>query len=120
MPQRRFHRVTFSMPAELTHQGLSYRGRVENISLRGALISSRDCLVIPLGEQCRLSLEDGEDRIVVTAQVVHSFFSMAGVQFVAFEEGAELRLFRLMQRITEEPETLRVEWEMLLGHGQED
>jgi hypothetical protein len=117
MQQRRFHRVTFSAPSDLTHQEMTYQGRVENVSLKGALISADECIMIPLGERCQLSIfaREGEPPIVLTAQVVHSFFSMIGVRFVSFAEGDENRMFELMERITSEPETLRDEWEGILA-----
>jgi hypothetical protein len=115
MEQRRFHRVNFCEPGELLHHEITYHGRLENISLRGALISSDECIMVPLGDTCTLSIFPCPDAppIVLTAQVVHSFFSMVGIKFVGFTGDAESRLFELMQQISGEPETLKREWEAI-------
>lgn len=118
MENRRFHRVTFSTHGELNHHDLTYQVRIENISLRGALISSDECIMVPLGETCQVSFSPGEGAspIFVTAEVVHCFFSMVGVKFVEFGEDAEKRVFDLMERITTKPEELEREWAEILGH----
>lgn len=120
MEQRRFHRVTFSAPSDLMHQDMIYKGRLDNISLRGAMVSADECIMIPPGDTCTLSIVpfEGAAPIVLTAKIVHSFFSMVGVKFVAFAGDAENQLFELMQTTTSEPETLRNEWEVILAHRQ--
>ena len=117
MEQRRFHRVTYSAPGELSHHGLTYRIKLQNLSLRGAMLSSNDGLMIPVGDTCTLSLAPEQaPPFVVTIEVVHSFFSMVGVKFVDLADGAETALYELLQKISGEPETLRQEWEEILGH----
>jgi len=118
MDQRRFHRVTFSAPSDLMHHGMTYRGRLDNISLRGAMISADECIMISPGETCTLSVTPcpGAAPIVLTAEVVHCFFSMVGVKFVAFGEGAESRLHALMRDISGEPDKLRKELEVIQQH----
>lgn len=98
-----------------------YRGRLDNISIRGAMVSADECIMIPHGETCTLFLypTEGAPPIVITAQVRHSFFSMVGVLFVSFADDAEIRLYELMQKITGKPEALRREWNFILGHGEE-
>jgi hypothetical protein len=120
MNQRRYHRASFPAPTDLIHHGITYRGRLENISLRGAMIGANECILIPSGDSCTLSicLEEGDAPLVITAEVVHFFFSMVGVKFVDFPEGAELRLFELMKTITGKPEELRQEWEEILAHRE--
>ena len=119
MSQRLFHRVTFSAPGELIHHELTYRGRVENLSLRGALVSADECIMVPLGDTCTMSLCPSQEDppIVLTVKVMHSFFSMVGVSFVDFPEDTERRLFELMKTITSEPDQLRLEWEEILAHS---
>jgi len=46
----------------------------------------------------------------------HCFFSMVGVKFVAFGEGAESRLHALMRDISGEPDKLRKELEVIQQH----
>ena len=111
MEKRRYHRVKFAAKGSIHHQGLTYRVRLENISLKGALVSSEECIMIPPGERCTLSvrLETEDLPLVFTVEIVHSFFSMVGVHFVAYEKDAEQRLIELLKSITSEPERLAFE-----------
>ncbi|MBU5612765.1 PilZ domain-containing protein [Geomonas azotofigens] len=115
MEQRRYHRVKYSAPGELVHHEIKYRCRLENVSLRGALISADECLMVPLNESCRLTLplEPGKEPLIITVSVVHCFFSMVGVKFIAFAGDSELRLLELLKRETSEPDKLMQEWESL-------
>jgi len=120
MQHRRFHRVTFAAPGELQHQGVRYRIRLENISMRGALVSSHECIMIPENDCAALTIElaDEDALLTVEVRVVHSFFSMVGVEFVQVEERAEQVLLRLLRRITCEPDRLEEEWQNLHGHSE--
>jgi c-di-GMP-binding flagellar brake protein YcgR len=113
--RRRFHRVTLSARTDLIYQEVTYHGRLENLSLRGALISANECLMIPNGDFCTLlvPVEEGKPPMVLTAQVIHYFFSMVGVKFVELSPATELRLFELLQTMTGEPEQLLKEWAAL-------
>jgi hypothetical protein len=115
MTERRFHRVKFSAPGDLRHQGMSYQVRLENLSMRGAMLSSDECIVIPEGEHCTISFrfESQDAPLVLTAEVIHTFFSMVGVQFIGFDRNAEQRLFEHLQKITSEPERLNQEWQAI-------
>jgi hypothetical protein len=116
MEHRRFHRVKFSARGDLQHQGMNYPVRLENISLRGALISSNECIMVPAGDVCTLTIELADGAVLqLTAEVVHSFFSMVGVEFVAFAQDTELRLFRLLETITSNPDQLEQEWQAVLA-----
>jgi len=120
MEQRRFHRVKFNAPGELIHHEMKYLCRLENISLRGALISADECIMVPLGETCTFSLYPEPERppIVLSATIVHCFFSMVGVKFVAFADDAENRVLGLLKRTTPKPEQLMHEWEAILAHRE--
>lgn len=71
--------------------------------------------MVPLGESCVFSvpLEPGTPPLRITVDIVHCFFSMVGVKFVAFSEDAEYRLLDFMKRTTAEPVKLMEEWETL-------
>ena len=118
MEKRRFHRVKFHASGEMIHLEMSYKCRLENISLRGALISADECIMIPLGETCSFSFcpSPGSAPIVISVVIVHSFFSMVGVQIVAFADDAETRILELMKRTTPEPDKLQQEWEAVIAH----
>ncbi|GFO66029.1 PilZ domain-containing protein [Geomonas paludis] len=115
MEQRRFHRVAYSAPGELVHHDIKYRCRLENVSLRGALISADECLMVPVNESCTLTvrLEPGKEPLIIRVSVVHCFFSMVGVKFIGFAGDAELKLLELLKQQTSEPEKLMQEWETL-------
>lgn len=117
MNQRLFHRVKCSAPGELIHNEMEYRCRLENVSLRGALISADECIMVPLGESClfSVSLEPGTPPLLISIQIVHCFFSMVGVKFVGFSGDAESRLLDFMRRTTQEPVKLMEEWETIRG-----
>ena len=120
MEKRRYHRVKFAAKGSIRYQDLTYRVRLENISLKGALVSSEECIMIPPGERCTLSVQlDAEDLpLVFTVEIVHSFFSMVGVHFVAYEKDAKQRLIELLKSITSEPERLAFEMLELSASSQ--
>lgn len=120
MDKRRFHRVTCAVPGELVHHEMSYACRLENVSLRGALISADECIMVPLGEICTLSmpLQAGGLPVTVEAVVVHSFFSMVGLLFTHFNGDAERRLLEFMRERTGEPEKLMQEWEGIVAERE--
>ncbi|MCM0084268.1 PilZ domain-containing protein [Geomonas sp. Red32] len=115
MEQRRFHRVECDQPASLTLGGLNYPVTVRNLSLRGALLSSDECFLAAVDEICSLTLSfaEGLAPATISVKVVHSFFSMSGVKFVGFAEGAEEHLLEFLRSVTREPEKLAAEWRVL-------
>lgn len=115
MEMRRYHRVKFSAPAVLVHREMRYEVSLENVCLRGALVSATGCLMVPVGETCTLTVPGGVGNraIEIAVQVIHGFFSMAGLEFVAFGEGSEESWYRLMQGITPRPDKLLQEWNEL-------
>lgn len=113
--KRRYHRIRFKTRCLLKHDGLTYQGQVENISLGGALISFSEGIIVPQGEKCTVLIYlDGEEapfRFLV--ETVHSGFSMIGVNFCTYDAQAKVRLYALMERVTTEPDKLRKELEFL-------
>ena len=119
MENRRYQRVKLAAQGDLKHQGLTYPIRLENISLRGALISSEECIMVPKGDSCSLSIRLGAEGppLEFGVEIVHSFFSMVGVQFIAFEKDAEERLSEQMERLAKEPENPGQEWQKSPVHS---
>ncbi len=115
--KRRFHRVRFRVRSELVHSELTYRGEVENISLNGALVSLHEGIVVPQGDECLLTIypEDGEIPLHFGVETVYVNFTMVGVRFVSFHRDAKTRLYRIMERVSPEPERLREELRILDG-----
>jgi hypothetical protein len=105
MEHRRFHRVKSTALGDLSHQGITYSVRLENLSLGGALLSSDDCILIPEGDLCTLSIRfEGEEEFVLTVEIMNAFFSMVGVRFVSFGKDTEDRLWHLLRRNPREPD----------------
>jgi len=106
--KRRFHRIRFTVKSELTHNNINYLGRLENISLNGALISFSDGVVVPRDEECILSvhLDDEDTPLRLGVEVIHSNFTMIGVKFTVTNVETRLRLRNLLERLTPEPDKL--------------
>jgi c-di-GMP-binding flagellar brake protein YcgR len=115
LEKRRFHRVRFTAPSELTHNDITYKGQLENISLNGALLSFSDGVIIPQDEECILTVRlEGEDeplRLVV--KVIYSNFTMIGIKFASVDAETRERLYKLMTRLSNEPEKLTQERQLL-------
>jgi hypothetical protein len=112
--KRRFHRIRFTVKSELTHNDINYLGRMENISLSGALISFSDGVVIPCDEECILiiHLENEDTPLRLKVMVIHSNFTMIGVKFTHSDVETRLRLRRLMESLHEEPDMLNRELQL--------
>ena len=112
--KRRFHRIRFMVKSELTHNDIDYLGRLENISLNGALISFSDGVVVPLDEECTLTvhLEDENTPLRLGVVVIHSNFTMIGIKFTATNVETRLRLRKLLERLTTEPDKLSSELQL--------
>ncbi len=113
--KRRFHRVRFTANSVLAHDGITYRGQLENISLSGALVSFSDGIIVPQGDECILTvyLEDEGTPLRFMVEVMHSSYTMAGIKFVSFDADTKVRLYKLMERMTTEPGKLRDELQLL-------
>ncbi len=95
----------------LQHLDLIYQGQIENISLKGALISFDDGVVVPNGEDCRLTIDlDGLNlQLHLFVKIVHTTYTMLGVQFISCDITTQEHLFKLIEGITPYPEKLREE-----------
>ena len=100
--KRRFKRVRVSASCSLTYNNITYLGRLENISLNGALISFNDGIVIPKDERCNLKvyLEETDTPLRTEIEVIHSNFTMLGVRFDKNDRVAEEALANLLERLT--------------------
>jgi hypothetical protein len=112
--KRRFHRIRLTVKSELTHSNINYPGRLENISLNGALISFSDGVVVPRDEECILTihLDDEDTPFRLGVEVIHSNFTMIGIKFIASNVETRLRLRNLLKRLTPEPDKLSRELQL--------
>ena len=96
LEKRSSPRVSLSVSGLLTYRDGSYRTRLENISLAGALISLEegDCPHISRGERCSLALHNGGAGLGFRflTRVVHFSFDMASVRFVNLDQDTRLML----------------------------
>ena len=113
--KRRYHRVQFSAPVVFAHLDMVYGGRLENLSLNGALVSFDDGIVVPQGDAGILVIgSDGaDDQIRIGIEVVHSHFTMIGMRFVSMDREAQSRLYSLLERVSSEPERLKEEFRLV-------
>lgn len=102
MLQRRFRRIRVTARASLIHKEVCYEGRLENASLSGALISFSERLPVKEREGCVVLIHPAGDEppLQLAADVVHTCFTMVGIQFAP--PGEETRQ-RLVQLVGDEP-----------------
>lgn len=118
MQQRLFHRVLFTARSMVTVADVIFKGRIENISLNGAMVSFQKEVSVRQGDKCFLAIypEGEDDAIRIIAEVVHSSGNMVGMKFIAIDADTRLRLYDLVEKATSEPERLPSEFERLKGY----
>lgn len=106
--RRRFQRIRFTALCELIHNRISYKGRLENISLNGALVSSNEGLIVPQDDECILtfSLTGEADPLRMVVTVIYSNFTMIGIKFVSMDAETRERLINLVTALSGEPERI--------------
>lgn len=120
LEKRLFHRVRFTAASELTHNDITYKGQLENISLNGALLSFSDGVIIPQDEECILMvrLEGENEPLRLLVKVIYSNFTMIGIKFASVDAETRERLYMLMARLSNEPEKLTQERQLLEREGE--
>lgn len=115
--RRRFHRILLTSKSSLIRGDNRHEGRLENASLNGALISFSERIPVREGERCTLVIypDEGGAPLELTVDIIHTHFTMVGVQFVEVEEEARQRLYRIIEEASDEPALLRSEYEYLKG-----
>jgi c-di-GMP-binding flagellar brake protein YcgR len=113
--KRRFQRIRFTAASDLTHNNISYKGQLENISLNGALLSFNDGLIVPQDDECILIVYlKGENiPLRLTVRVIYSNFTMIGVKFESMDAGTRERVNDLVAALSVEPEKLKDELKLL-------
>ena len=108
MQQRMFHRVLFTAKSVVTLDEVIVKGKIENISLNGAMISFENDITVNRGDKCFLTIyPDGENQpIRIIAEVVRFLRNMVGIKFVALDEEAQRCLYELVKRVATEPENM--------------
>ena len=115
MEQRWFHRVLFTAKSVVTFDDVIFKGRLENISLNGAMISFENDITVNRGDKCFLTIyPEGESQpIRIITEVVRFLRNMVGIKFVAIDAETQFCLYELVKRVSTEPENLDAESDRL-------
>lgn len=114
--KRHFHRVRLSAASELSGSDINVHGRLENISINGALIRFDQDVVVSSGSEYILTIYPKDDvHLRFRVEVVHANHSLAGVKFVGYDADMLRRLGELVAALTQEPDRLRAEMEDIKG-----
>jgi hypothetical protein len=111
--KRQFQRVQLSSRILLSTNDSIYQGQLENISMAGALIRLDHDTCLSNGSTFGLTVTiDGEDApLQVIVDVVFVTFAMAGIKFVSFKADSGIRLAKLIDRFSSEPDVVMAEQE---------
>lgn len=92
------HRVRCEAVSDLKHNEITYKGRLENISSKGALVSMLDGLIVPDGDECSCTvyLEGGFRPLQFTAKVIDTFYTMAALEFTSYDADTRQQLYKLV------------------------
>ncbi len=115
--KRHFHRVRLSAASELSGHDINVHGRLENISINGALIRFDQDVIISSGGEYFLTIyPEGEHvHLRLRVEVVHASHSLAGIKFVGYDADILRRLGTLVAALTLEPDRLKAEMENIKG-----
>jgi len=113
--KRQFHRVKLSSKAILSNNDSIYQGQLQNISITGALVRLEQGSLLSKGSEYGLSITiDGEDApLQFTVVVVYVTRSIAGIKFVSFEADSGLRLAKMIEKFSTEPDVVMSEQEKI-------
>jgi hypothetical protein len=114
MEKRASSRVGCSIEASLTYGGKAFLGRIDNLSLGGALLSTSASPI--KGDEITVSFSHAlEDQILVvhcTAQVVRAEPSGPGIQFVAMDAASLEDLRDIVAAHSAEPKKIHEEYRL--------
>lgn len=111
--KRAFHRVQFSSKTILSHQDSIHIGRMENISMNGALIRFDHGTFLPTGREYGLTFYiDGEGApLQLKAEVMCVAFAMVGIKFISYNADTNVRLANLIEELSSDPDLAGAEHE---------
>jgi hypothetical protein len=100
--KRRFHRFTYVVGGTLQCRDATFRCRLENLSMDGALVTIRDADITDLhtGDTCLLRLyHEIEGRyITMEALIAHHVFAIVGLRFLSLDAETKTSLETIMER----------------------
>ncbi|BAO28582.1 PilZ domain-containing protein [Sulfuritalea hydrogenivorans] len=116
--RRNFWRAVFHSPVRLTtHDGNAF-ARLQDISLKGALLETGNAWHGKPGEECRLSLELAADAtITMWTKVMHVEGRHVGLRCESIDLDSITHLRRLVELNSGDPAILDREFASLAGEG---
>jgi len=111
--KRHFQRVHLSSKIILSNNDSIYQGQLENISMSGALIRfGHDTFLSKCSKYDLTVTIEGEDApLQLAVEIVFVTFAMAGIKFVSFKTDSGIRLAKLIERFSSEPDVVMAEHE---------
>src|SRR6266568_1335256 len=102
--KRRFHRIGLASKCSLACNNALHEGRLENLSLNGALVSFEASTMVRPGNRGTFTVAvDGTDvPLMFEVEVMHSGFSLVGLKFLDMDAATKVRLPELKDRLTSE------------------
>lgn len=119
--KRQLNRAPSSNRIELIHQDGTHEGRLENISLNGALVRLEGKARLGAADPCLLRIRAGEEPaggadLQLICEVVHAGGELVGVRFTGTDEETTARLLPLMKRVRQAGEARSADLERLRGY----
>lgn len=110
--KRRFSRIFFNMPAELTVADTSYTiEQIANLSIGGCLLKIKDDL--PVGAECKISilLNDAQHdlRVEVYGEIVRNDAETVGIKFTRINPDDLIHLQNIIRYNAENPDKISEE-----------
>jgi c-di-GMP-binding flagellar brake protein YcgR len=107
--KRRFSRIFFNMPTELTVADTCYTiEQVANLSIGGCLIKIKDDL--PVGSECKIAIvleQTPHDlRVEVTGEIVRSDAETVGIKFTRINPDDLIHLQNIIRYNAENPDKI--------------
>jgi c-di-GMP-binding flagellar brake protein YcgR len=105
--RRQYPRVGLTTKSVLRYRDADYRGQLENISIRGALVRLEQSVVLSLGGEYILTIyiEDESTPLQLIVEVVCATPCFAGLKFVSSNAETAARLEQLVRELTPDPKS---------------
>jgi hypothetical protein len=118
--RRNFIRVTFSAPAQLLALAGKFSVKVHDLSFKGALVTGKEALALPLGTQCELHviLDTGSTQIDMNAEIAHKEGDQIGLLCRNIDIDSMTHLRRLIELQLGDPSLLELELSELLARAR--
>lgn len=112
--RRRFQRIPFDVPAQLSVAGVIYHAdTISNLSIGGCLFPFPPDLRLKEESTCRLAIQlnkkISKPQVLVTGEVIYSDQGMAGIKFTQIEPESLFHLQNIIRYNAPDPEQIEHE-----------